>query len=109
MTSRSRRPPNDATDTASPGPHGLGQRCTIVLAGSGTLVALDTSLREVRMETGDVKRQVIETLEDLPSGATVEDAIERLYFLAKVQEGLRQAATGQTVSHEEAKKRLLGD
>ncbi len=60
------------------------------------------------MEAGDVKKQVIETLEQLPSDATVEDAIERLYFLAKIQEGLRQAAAGQTVTHEEAKKRLLG-
>ena len=46
------------------------------------------------METGDVKKQVLETLEHLPPDATVEDAIERLYFLAKVQEGLRQAAAG---------------
>ena len=28
--------------------------------------------------------------------------MERLYFLAKVEEGLRQAEAGQTVSHEEA-------
>lgn len=60
------------------------------------------------MEAGDVKKQVLETLEDLPSDATVEDAIERLYFLAKIQEGIRQAEAGQTVPHEVAKKRLLG-
>ena len=39
---------------------------------------------------------------------TVEDAMERLYFLAKVEEGLRQAETGQTVDAEEAKRRILG-
>jgi predicted transcriptional regulator len=61
------------------------------------------------MEVGDVKKQVLETLEDLPSDATVEEAIERLYFLAKIQEGLRQAEAGQTVPHEEAKQRLLSD
>ena len=61
------------------------------------------------MGAGDVKKQVLETLAHLPADATVEDAIERLYFLAKVQEGLRQAAAGQTVPNEEAKKRLLGD
>ncbi|PKB64122.1 MAG: hypothetical protein BZY80_03725 [SAR202 cluster bacterium Io17-Chloro-G2] len=60
------------------------------------------------MEAGDVKKQVLQCLEDLSPDATVEDAIERLYFLAKVQEGLRQAAAGQTVPHEEVKKRLLG-
>ena len=61
------------------------------------------------MESGDIKKQVLETLEHLPSDATVEDAIERLYFLAKIQEGLRQAAAGKTVPHDEAKKQLLGD
>ena len=34
--------------------------------------------------------------------------MERLYFLAKVEEGLKQAEAGQTVSHEEAKQRILG-
>ena len=43
-----------------------------------------------------------------PDDATVEDAMERLYFLAKAEEGERQADAGQTVSHEEAKRRVLG-
>ncbi len=60
------------------------------------------------MDAGDAKQMVLEALEELPSDATVEDAIERLYFLAKIQKGLEQAAAGQTMSHEEAKKRLLG-
>jgi predicted transcriptional regulator len=60
------------------------------------------------MEAGEAKKRVLEAIEELPSDATVEDAIERLYFLAKVQEGLQQAAAGQTMSHEEAEKRLLG-
>ena len=34
--------------------------------------------------------------------------MERLYSLAKVEEGFRQAEAGQTVSHEEAKQRILG-
>ena len=33
---------------------------------------------------------------------------ERLYFLAKVEEGLRQANAGKVVSHEDVKRRLLG-
>jgi len=59
------------------------------------------------MEAGGTKRRVLEAIEELPSDATVEDAIERLCFLAKVENGLQQAAAGRTVSHEEAKKRLL--
>ncbi|MFQ5913788.1 MAG: hypothetical protein ACE5JS_11450 [Nitrospinota bacterium] len=60
------------------------------------------------MEAGEAKKKALEAIEELPPDATVEDAIERLYFLAKVQKGLQQAAAGQTMSHEEAKKRLLG-
>jgi predicted transcriptional regulator len=33
--------------------------------------------------------------------------MERLYFLAKIQRGLEQAETGDTLTHAEAKKRLL--
>jgi len=55
-----------------------------------------------------VKERVLDAVRDLPDDATVEDVIERLYFLAKVDEGLRQADAGQTVSHEEARRRILG-
>jgi predicted transcriptional regulator len=34
--------------------------------------------------------------------------MERLYFLAKIEAGLRQAETGETMSHEEAKRRIFG-
>lgn len=55
-----------------------------------------------------VKERVIDAVRELPDDATVEDAMERLYFLAKVEKGLQQAEAGQTVSHEEAKQRILG-
>ncbi len=55
-----------------------------------------------------VKERLIDAVRDLPDDATVEDAMERFYFLAKVEEGLRQADAGLTVSHEEAKRRILG-
>ena len=54
------------------------------------------------------KERALEAIRDLPEDATVEDVMERLYFLAKVEEGLRQADAGQTISHEEAKRRILG-
>lgn len=59
------------------------------------------------MTESKVKERVIEAVRDLPDDATVEDAMERLYFLAKVEEGLRQADSGQTVSHDEARRRIL--
>lgn len=54
-----------------------------------------------------VKQRVLEAVEALPADATVEDAMERLYFLAKIQRGLEQADAGETSTHEEAKERLL--
>ena len=52
------------------------------------------------------KQKVLEAVQQLPEDATVEDAMERLYFLAKVQRGLEQADSGQTIPHAQAKDRL---
>lgn len=54
-----------------------------------------------------VKERLLDAVRGLPEDATVEDAMEKLYFLAKVEEGHRQAEAGETVSHEEAKRRIL--
>ncbi len=59
------------------------------------------------MSESKIKERVLEAVRDLPEDTTVEEAMERLYFLAKIEEGLRQADAGQTVSHEEAKQRIL--
>jgi predicted transcriptional regulator len=60
------------------------------------------------MSQSKSKERVLEAVRDLPENATVEDAMERLYFLAKIEEGERQADAGRTMSHEEAKRRILG-
>jgi predicted transcriptional regulator len=60
------------------------------------------------MAESSIKERVIEAVRELPDDATVEDAMERLYVLAKIQKGLEQAEAGQTVSHEEAKRRIFG-
>jgi predicted transcriptional regulator len=54
------------------------------------------------------KDRALQAIRDLPDDASVEDVMERLYFLSKVEEGIRQADAGQTISHEEVKRRLLG-
>ena len=59
------------------------------------------------MAQQSVKQRVLGAIEALPADATIEDAMERLYFLAKIQRGLEQADAGETMTHEEAKKRLL--
>ena len=59
------------------------------------------------MPTETEKQRALEAIRTLPEGATLEDAIERLGFIAKIEEGLRQPQTGQVVSHEEVKNRFL--
>jgi len=47
-----------------------------------------------------------QAVKDLPSDATIEEAMERLLFLAKIEQGLAEANAGKTVSHEEVRRRL---
>ena len=58
------------------------------------------------MATETVKQKILQVVERLPDTATLEDAIERLCFLAKVEEGLRQSDTGETVPHAEAVRQI---
>lgn len=66
-------------------------------------------LREVESTVSEssTKQRVVEAVRQLPENATVEEAMERLYFLAKVERGMRDAETGRTVSHEEIRQRFL--
>jgi predicted transcriptional regulator len=59
------------------------------------------------MGSAGLKRKIVEAVESLPEDATVEDAIERLYFLAKIERGLEQSEAGNTIPHEDIKKRFL--
>ena len=55
------------------------------------------------------KQLLREAVERLPEDATVEDAMDRLYFVAKVARGLEAADRGDVVPHEEARRILLDD
>jgi len=50
--------------------------------------------------------QMIEAIRELPPDASVDDAIERLVFLAKIEEGLAQLDRGEGIPHDEVKRRL---
>jgi predicted transcriptional regulator len=52
-----------------------------------------------------VKDKMIEAVKSLPDDARIEDAMERLLFLAKVEKGLEQADRGETIPHDEVKRR----
>jgi predicted transcriptional regulator len=58
------------------------------------------------METTE-KQRAIEALRTLPEHATIDDAIERLCFIAKVEEGLRQSDARELVTQDEVKKQFL--
>jgi predicted transcriptional regulator len=59
------------------------------------------------METPQTKQDIVRVVQELPEDATVEDAMERLYFLAKIERGLEQSDAGNTISHDEIKSRFL--
>ena len=50
--------------------------------------------------------RIIDALRDLQPDCSVDDAIERLVFLAKIEEGLAQLDRGEGIPHEEVKRRL---
>ncbi|CAI4030061.1 hypothetical protein DNFV4_00485 [Nitrospira tepida] len=60
------------------------------------------------MSVQTAKQKILQAVEGLPDNATLDDAIERLCFLAKVEEGLRQSEAGETVPHADAVRQLLG-
>lgn len=53
-----------------------------------------------------VKEKVLKAIAELPTDATYEDAMERLYVLYKVEQGRRQIEAGEGISRAEAKKRI---
>ncbi len=52
------------------------------------------------------KEKVIKAVRDLPDNASIEDAMERLLFLAKIEKGLAQADSGRTLSHLQVKEKM---
>lgn len=67
-------------------------------------------IRYERISFGDeaveTKQQILKAIEELPDDASVEDAIERLYLLYKIEKGLRQAERGDLISQEDARQRM---
>ncbi len=52
------------------------------------------------------KEQMLEAIRTLPDDATVDDAIERLRLMDLVERRIATADAGETVTHEEARRRL---
>ena len=58
------------------------------------------------MTTTPPKQRALDALKNLPPDATIEDAIERLLFIAKVEKGIADADADRTVPHDEVVKRM---
>lgn len=52
------------------------------------------------------KEKMLRAVDSLLPDATIEDAMESLLFLAKVERGLQQADNGVTLPHAEAYKKM---
>jgi len=52
------------------------------------------------------KKTVLRSIKELPEDMKIEDAMERLYLLYKIDKGIKQSEEGNVLSHAEAKQRL---
>ena len=60
----------------------------------------------VPMTATTPKQRALDALKHLPQDATLEDAIERLLFIAKVEKGIAEADADKTIPHAEIVKRM---
>ena len=58
------------------------------------------------MQKTTLKAKMERLIRNLPEEASIEEAMEKLYLLYKIEKGIQQADAGKTVSHEDARKRL---
>jgi predicted transcriptional regulator len=54
----------------------------------------------------NVKEQLMKVAAELPENAGIDDAIERLLFLEKLERGLKQADEGKKLSHDAVKEKM---
>lgn len=52
------------------------------------------------------KQEILEVISQLPDKVNLEEVIEALYVLAKMQQGMKDIKKGQLITHEELKKEV---
>ncbi len=50
------------------------------------------------------KSTIIHTLNELPNKFNLDDFLEKLIVIEKIDEGMAEAKTGKTISHDKVKK-----
>jgi predicted transcriptional regulator len=55
---------------------------------------------------GKDKSEALELIQKLPDEVTTDAIMEELYFKQQIDKGLRDAAEGRIITHQELKKRI---
>jgi hypothetical protein len=58
------------------------------------------------MQEPFTRDRIVEVLQAMPPNSTIDDAIERLIFLGKIEAGLAELDRSEGVPHEDAKGRF---
>jgi hypothetical protein len=52
------------------------------------------------------KKKLMQSIKDLPDSFSIDELLDRVIFLQKVETGLAQSTKGQTISTKDAKSKL---
>ena len=52
------------------------------------------------------KAKVLESIKEMPDQISLDDLVERLIFLQKIEKGMSQAAAGKVIPHDEVVRKL---
>ena len=77
-----------------------------VSAGTHVVHPVAKCVYNEAMQEPLTRDRIIEALQAMPPNATLDDAIERLVFLAKVETGLAELDGLQGIPHDQAKHRF---
>jgi hypothetical protein len=56
------------------------------------------------MTTISFKEKVLQSVQEMPQDIGIEDIMEHLYFLYKIEQGLKQVEANDVISHQDAKQ-----
>ena len=59
------------------------------------------------MELLSIKDKLKEVTENIDSETTIDDIMERMFLIYKVEKGIQQVAEGKVISHSELKNHVL--
>lgn len=53
-----------------------------------------------------LKQKVMDSIEKLPENATLDEIMERIYFIHKIEVGLKQSKQGDVIEHAEVLNKI---